>query len=110
MLASAEFSAEPAFGQDRNGSILMLTASLQRAHMTDIPLIEGLLTEVQLGLDQMLLDGDALTLEALADLVARIDGEIEALAAEDRARLEQSDVGMRLEALRQEIDRRMALH
>jgi hypothetical protein len=76
--------------------------------MTDIPLIESLLIEVRLALDQLLLDEDAVTLEALADLVARLEGEIEALAAEDRVRLEQSEVVMRLEALRPEIDRHLA--
>jgi hypothetical protein len=58
----------------------------------------------------MPLDDDVRSLEALADLVAHIDRDIAALAAEDRARLEQGDVVMRLETLRQEIDRRMALH
>jgi hypothetical protein len=76
--------------------------------MTDIPLIESLLIEVRLALDQLLLDENAVTLEALADLVARLEGEIEALAAEDRGRLEQSEVVMRLEALRPEIDRHLA--
>jgi hypothetical protein len=76
--------------------------------MTNIPLIESLLIEVRLALDQLLLDEDAVTLEALADLVARLEGEIEALAAEDRVRLEQSEVVMRLEALRPEIDRHLA--
>jgi len=50
--------------------------------------IEGLLAEVRLALDQLLLDEDAVTLEALADLVVLIEGEIEALAAENRVRLE----------------------
>jgi hypothetical protein len=76
--------------------------------MTNIPLIESLLIEVRLALDQLLLDEDAVTLEALADLVARLEGEIEAFAAEDRVRLEQSEVVMRLEALRPEIDRHLA--
>jgi hypothetical protein len=76
--------------------------------MTNIPLIESLLIEVRLALDQLLLDEDAVTLEALADPVARLEGEIEALAAEDRVRLEQSEVVMRLEALRPEIDRHLA--
>jgi hypothetical protein len=76
--------------------------------MTDIPLIESLLVEVRLALDQLLLDENAVTPEALADLVARLEGEIEAFAAEDRVRLEQSEVVMRLEALRPEIDRHLA--
>jgi hypothetical protein len=78
--------------------------------MTDIRLIEGALTEVKLAIGQMLLDEDAVTLEALAGLVAHIDREITALAARARAGLAQADVVMRLEALSQEIDRRMALH
>jgi hypothetical protein len=78
--------------------------------MTDIPLIESLLIEIRLALDQLLLDEDAVTLEALADLVGRIDGEIEALDAEDRVQLEQSDIVMRLEALRPEIDHHLARH
>lgn len=76
--------------------------------MTDIPLIESLLVEVRLALDQLLLDENAVTPGALADLVARLEGEIEACAAEDRVRLEQSEVVMRLEALRPEIDRHLA--
>jgi|HubBroStandDraft_3_1064219.scaffolds.fasta_scaffold87409_2 hypothetical protein len=56
--------------------------------MTGILVIEGLLAEVRLALDQLLLDEDAVTLEALADLVVLIEGEIEALAAENRVRLE----------------------
>ena len=76
--------------------------------MTDIPLIESLLVEIRLALDQLLLDENAVAPEALADLVARLEGEIEALAAEDRVRLEQSEVVMRLEALRPEIDRHLA--
>jgi hypothetical protein len=76
--------------------------------MTDIPLIESLLVEVRLALDQLLLDENAVTPEALADLVARLEGEIEAFAAEGRVRLEQSEVVMRLEALRPEIDRHLA--
>jgi hypothetical protein len=76
--------------------------------MTDILLIESLLAEVRLALDQLLLDENAVALEAVADLVARLEGEIEALAAEDRVRLEQSEIVMRLEALRPEIDRHLA--
>jgi hypothetical protein len=76
--------------------------------MTGILVIEGLLAEVRLALDQLLLDEDAVTLEALADLVVRIEGEIEALAAENRVGLEQSEIVMRLEALRPEIDRHLA--
>jgi hypothetical protein len=62
--------------------------------MTDIPLIESLLVEVRLALDQLLLDENAVTPEAFA--------------AEGRVRLEQSEVVMRLEALRPEIDRHLA--
>jgi hypothetical protein len=76
--------------------------------MTDILLIESLLAEVRLALDQLLLDENAVALEAVADLVARLEGEIEALAAEDRVRREQSEIVMRLEALRPEIDRHLA--
>jgi hypothetical protein len=76
--------------------------------VTDILLIESLLTEVTLALDQSLLDENAVTPEALADLVARLDGEIEALGPEDRVRLKQSIT--RLEALRPEIDRHLARH
>jgi hypothetical protein len=74
-------------------------------HWPDDPL-----ADVKLALDRMLRDEDAVTLEALADPVAHIDGEITALAAEARAGLELGDVVMRLDALRQEIDRRMAPH
>jgi hypothetical protein len=76
--------------------------------MTDILLIESLLAEVRLALDQLLLDENAVALEAVADLVARLEGEIEALAAEDRVRREQREIVMRLEALRPEIDRHLA--
>ena len=49
--------------------------------MTDILGIESLLAEVGLALDQLLLAENAMALEALVDLVARIEGEVEALAA-----------------------------
>jgi hypothetical protein len=75
--------------------------------MADILLIESLLAELRLALDQLLLDESAVAPEALADLVARIDGEIEAA---DRVELKQSEIVTRFEPLRSEIDRHLARH
>jgi hypothetical protein len=72
--------------------------------------IDQLLTEVKQALDRQLRDEDAATLEALGELRARVEREVVALAAEARAGLGAGDLIIRLEALRMEIDRRLALH
>ena len=74
------------------------------------PVIDRLLIDTKQALDQMPLDEDAATLEALGEIRARIAHEVATLAAEARAGLSSGDLIMRLEALRMEIDRRLALH
>ena len=72
--------------------------------------IDRLLTDARQALDQMPLDEDATTLEALGEIRARIEREVAALTAEARAWFSAGDLILRLEALRMEIDRRLALH
>ena len=72
--------------------------------------IDRLLIDAKQALDQMPLDEDTTTLEALAEIRARIADEVAALTAEARAGFSAGDLIMRLEALRMEIDRRLALH
>ena len=74
-------------------------------------MIDRLLIDAKQALDQMPPDEDAATLEALGEIRARIAHEVATLAAaEARAGLSAGDLIMRLEALRMEIDRRLALH
>lgn len=72
--------------------------------------IDRLLIDAKQALDRIPLDEDAATLEALGEIRARIAHEIAALAAEARAGLSAGDLIIRLETLRMEIDRRLALH
>ena len=72
--------------------------------------IDRLLIDAKQALDQMPLDRDAATLEALAEIRGRIEREVAALAAEARAGVSAGDLILRLEALRMEIDRRLAPH
>ncbi len=70
--------------------------------------IDRLLTDARQALDQMPLDEDAATLEALAEIRARIEREVAALTTDARAWFSAGDLILRLEALRMETDRRLA--
>jgi hypothetical protein len=81
------------------------------ANMPDIRgQIEFLLIKIQMELDQVIMNEDALTLKATAELRAFVAREIDSLIAQARAGLSKDDVIIRLEGLRQEMGRRLELH
>ena len=72
--------------------------------------IEFLLIKIQMELDQVIMNEDALTLRRPPNSGLSSPARFDSLIAEARAGLSKDDVIIRLEGLRQEMDRRLELH